>query len=359
MIFEHFKRGINIAGWLSQYDCLPKPPETREEMKLHLETFLTERDFERIRSWGLDHVRLTLDNRDFEEEPDSLMDRQTAFHYMDLCLAWCRKYGLNVIFDLHRAQGVRYDMEEPPTDFLTKEENRLRFIRIWEEIAQRYRQVESPVLMFELLNEVCDCTGYLWNELYTRTVSAIRKIDPTRYILVGSNEQNSVFRLKELRLLEDENVIYNFHFYEPLMFTHQKAHFSRDMVLYGRTVEYPGEIPHFTDFLREHPQYLLKFSHVAMEERVDKDSMKRLLKDAFDFVKYSGKELYCGELGVIDTVCDADAADWIRDCTDLLEEHGIGHAIWNYKEEDFGFVDMEGELKLEGRLRLLFGAGDQ
>lgn len=354
MIFEHFKRGINIAGWLSQYDCLPEPPGNRQEMNRHLETFMTEKDFERISSLGLDHVRLTLDNRDFEQEPDSLMDKETAFRYMDRCLEWCRKYGLNVIFDLHRAEGVRYDMAEPPTDFLSKEENRLRFIRIWQEIAERYKEVRRPVIMFELLNEVCDCTGYLWNDLYERTVSAIREIDKTRYILVGSNEQNSVFRLKELRLLPDENVIYNFHFYDPLMFTHQHAHFSEDMRVYNQTVAYPGEIPRFPEFLREHPEYKLKFSHVVMEDKVDKKSMERLLKDAFDFVKYSGRELYCGEFGVIDTVNARDAADWIRDCTGLLEEHKIGHALWNYKEEDFGFLDMEGNIKLAERLKLVF-----
>lgn len=355
MIFEHYKRGINIAGWLSQYDCLPEPPTTREEMRRHLKTFMTEQDFARIHSWGLDHVRLTLDNRDFEEDPDSLMDRDEAFYYMDLCLEWCQKYDLNVIFDLHRAQGVRYDMSEPPTDFLSKEENRLRFIHIWEEIARHYRGITKPVIMFELLNEVCDCTGYLWNELYIRTVSAIRRIDQTRYLLIGSNEQNSVFRLKELRLLDDENVIYNFHFYEPLMFTHQHAHFSEDMVLYDQTVTYPGEITGFIEFLRKHPEYISKFSHVALENRVDKESMKRLLKDAFDFVDYSGKELYCGELGVIDTVDAIDAANWINDCIRLLEEHQIGHALWNYKEEDFGFIDEKGNVKLKDRLKLVFG----
>ena len=354
MLFDKFSKGVNIGGWLSQYDCRPNPPETREEMAEHLETYMTEKDFAQIRSWGLDHVRLTLDHRDFEPEPDSLMDADTAFHYMDLCVDWCEKYGLNVIIDLHRAAGVAYDMTGDPMPLVADEACRLRFIHIWERIAEHFKGRNTPVLMFDLLNEVCDSSGYLWIELYERTVAAIRKIDKERYILTGSNEQNSVFRLKELKLLDDDHVFYNFHFYDPLMFTHQKAHFSEDMKRYNQDISYPGEIPGFAEYLRENREYIPKFSHVILEDRVDKESMRRLLKDAADFVKYTGKELYCGEIGVIDTVPAKDAADWINDCAEILRENHIGFAIWNYKEMDFGFVNIRNEVS-EERVERIFG----
>jgi hypothetical protein len=34
--------------------------------------------------------------------------------------------------------------------------------------------------------------------------------------------------------------------------------------------------------------------------------MTRLLKDAADFVRYSGHDLYCGEFGVISTAPDKE-----------------------------------------------------
>ena len=53
--FKGFKKGVNLGGWLSQCDY-------REE---HLESFITEEDFKRIASWGVDHVRVPIE-RDTE-----------------------------------------------------------------------------------------------------------------------------------------------------------------------------------------------------------------------------------------------------------------------------------------------------
>ena len=53
----------------------------------------------------------------------------------------------------------------------------------------------------------------LWNKLYKRCIDRIRSVDPYRWILVGSNGQNSVVYLKELEMMDDPAVFYNFHYY--------------------------------------------------------------------------------------------------------------------------------------------------
>lgn len=351
MICENFRNGINLGGWLSQYDCVVPAPQNTEEMKKHLKSFITEENIAQITSWGMDHVRLPVDYRVLEREKDSLADEETALTYMDRCADWCEKYRLNLIIDLHHAAGNVYGMMEEPMPLLIEEELAQRFIGIWRKLAGHFRDRKAPVVMFELLNEVSDGSGYLWNRLCKETVAAIRQIDPGRCILIGSNEQNSPFRLKELDLLEDENVFYNFHFYDPQVFTHQRAHFSEEMVTYGQKVHYPGDISGFTDFLRRNRKYLPKYVHVAMEREVSKERMRVLLKDALDFVKYSGRELYCGEFGVIDSAEEEDAAGWLRDCMEIFEENRIGHALWNYKALDFGFINMKNEVASAEKLR--------
>ncbi|MGM9538055.1 MAG: glycoside hydrolase family 5 protein [Candidatus Onthomonas sp.] len=351
MIFEHFRNGINLGGWLSQYDCLSAPVRSRSEMAQHLETFLTEKNIAQIAGWGMDHVRLPVDYRVLEPEPDSLTDAETALACLDRCADWCERYHLNLIIDLHHAAGNVYGMMERPMPLLTEEAYQLRFLRIWEKLARHFAGRKRPILLFELLNEVSDGAGYLWNRLYRRTVSAIRAIDPERGILIGSNEQNSPFRLKELELLEDEHVYYNFHFYDPQVFTHQMAGFSEEMSAYNQSVTYPGDISGFTAFLMKNRQYLPKYVHVATEKRVSREDMARLLKDAFDFAKWSGRELYCGEFGVIINAGAGDAAGWLCDCMQLLEGAGIGHAIWNYKDLAFGFVDLDNQIVSEARLK--------
>ena len=46
-----FNKGVNFGGWLSQ--CSYE--------KEHLDTFITEKDFEIAASWGVDHVRVPFD----------------------------------------------------------------------------------------------------------------------------------------------------------------------------------------------------------------------------------------------------------------------------------------------------------
>ena len=91
-------------------------------------------------------------------------------------------------------------------------EAKQRFIAIWVQLTKHFKEVKELHIMFELFNEVVDSTGYLWNQLYKETIQEIRKIDQERYLLVGSNLQNSVFTLKELDLVEDPYVFIIFIF---------------------------------------------------------------------------------------------------------------------------------------------------
>ncbi|MGN0294545.1 MAG: glycoside hydrolase family 5 protein [Lachnospiraceae bacterium] len=355
MLYEQFKSGINIGGWLSQYDCVSAPPQNRMEMDTHLKHFITEENIAQIASWGLDHVRLPIDYRVLTETEESLTDCSTALFYVDRCTDWCEKYHLNLIIDLHHAQGNVYGQMDRPMPLLVQDSLQRKFIDLWKMLAKHFRNRRSPVLMFELLNEVSDGSGYLWNRLYRRAVEAIRQIDKERWILVGSSEQNSPFRLKELDLLDDDRVFYNFHFYDPQVFTHQRAHFSEEMTAFNRKIHYPDDISDFTEFLLNNRTYISKYSHTAMENQVSRQAMHVLLKDALDFVRYSGKQLYCGEFGVIDTADAADAAAWIRDAMEIFDRFHIGHAMWNYKELDFGLIDSKNEIKLSKRCQMLFG----
>ena len=52
-----------------------------------------------------------------------------------------------------------------------------------------------------------------------------------------------------------------------------------------------------------------------------------------------GVALYCGEYGVIDQAPVEDSLRWIKDINSAFDKMGIGRALWNYKNKDYGIVD--------------------
>ena len=50
--------------------------------------------------------------------------------------------------------------------------------------------------------------------------------------------------------------------------------------------------------------------------------------------------LYCGEYGVIDLADSESKLNWARDICSVFDRHGIGRAYWNYKEKDFGIINI-------------------
>ncbi len=338
-----YHHGINLGGWLAQYDFTEGAPlDGRPQLERHFDTFITEEDIERIHSWGFDHVRIPLDGRTLSDE-DAVWD-EAALQAVHRALRWCGSRQMGVILDLHDFPGNEYGQMSHPIPMLTDPNLTARFVHAWRSLAILLRDWPGRAIMFELFNEISDSTGYLWNDLCAQAARPIREIDDDRLILIGSNHQNSVNYLTQLNLMDDPNIVYNFHYYDPQVFTHQKAHFSEEMRDFNRTITYPGDISAFADYLAAHPQWRSKHELTAHETRNDRALMERLLADAHKFVQYSGHDLYCGEYGVIDTAPAAEAVKWLEDFWRISDATGFGRALWNYKTLDFGLVNLHGEI---------------
>lgn len=324
--------GVNLGGWISQYG---------RKDKNHFDTFITQRDIDRIASWGMDHVRLPIDYDILVDDDEPSKYKISGFYYIDNCIEWCKKNGLNVILDLHKAPGYSFGTVNQNTLF-SDEIMQQRFIDIWKVFAKRYIN-EDDNIRFELLNEVVEPNSLRWNRLIKRTVDSIRKIDQSRKIIVGGNFYNSVFTLKELDILDDDNIIYNFHYYEPILFTHQGAAWNEVNMAYGQKVHYPGEFPDLDSFLNENPKFKDGLGKLVGVKN-DRALMSLNLKHAADFIEKSEKPLYCGEFGVIEKADEASKVNWLNDLIDILLKYHIGRACWSYKEMNFGLVDIDGEI---------------
>lgn len=164
--FTGFKRGVNLGGWLSQCD-------DNDYSEEHFKSFITEKDFDVIAGWGLDHVRLPFDYNSVMTERGEFLE--TGFRYIDFCVDECEKRGLNVVLDLHKTIGFVFDNPNG-FEFFSDAELQKIFINLWIEMTKRYGERKNVV--FELLNEVTDeSVAKSWNKIIFNTITQIRRIN--------------------------------------------------------------------------------------------------------------------------------------------------------------------------------------
>ena len=327
--FEGFQHGINLGGWLFQADATTE---------VHFSTFITEPDIRRIAGMGLDHVRLPVDYNWIEDEAGAPIE--AGLKHIDDCVRWCEAAGLNVLLDLHKAFGYTFDPLEKNADreiFFHDEALQARFIALWRRLAARYGVHRG--VAFDLLNEVVSPNvAAEWNGIVERTITAIRAIAPDTWIVVGGVCYNSVTSVPLLDAPHDDKVVYNFHCYEPMLFTHQKAYWMDNMPA-DLAVAYPDALSY----------YLSKSSELGLGlgdaiagrgvKALGPELFEALFAPALEAAERNQAPLYCGEYGVIDQASAEDAVRWLADIREAFERHGIGRALWNYKRKDFGLID--------------------
>jgi aryl-phospho-beta-D-glucosidase BglC (GH1 family) len=325
-IWNGYQHGINFGGWLSQ----------KKQTERHLSTFITESDFATVASWGLDHVRIPVDYELVETEGS--IRKEEGFLWITRCLEWCQKYHLNMILDLHKTAGYVFDDQNGSREFFSNFAYQARFISLWQEFARRFGQYHE-MLAFELLNEIVDpAVSDQWNTLVARTIESIRSVAPEIKILVGGIHHNAPSGIALLDPPADENIVYNIHCYEPIIFTHQTASWTKGMRP-DFHIAYPDSIDLYrrsaAAFSKEYTESLVKEGVTDVEESL----FEAVLKEAIEKAEKYNVPLYCGEYGVIDQADLESTLRWYQVITKVFDRHNIGHAAWTYREMDFGLTD--------------------
>lgn len=324
--FVGFEKGVNLGGWLSQgtYD------------KKHLDSFISEDDFRIISGGGADHVRIPVDYNILETEDGKIIE--SGFEYIQKAIDLCEENNLNMILDLHKTIGFSFHPGHNEKGFFEGKALQERFYTLWERLARRFGKYSENVA-FELLNEVTNKEySDEWNRISTTAIKRIRRHAPKIKILLGSYWNNSVDALADLAPPYDENVIYNFHCYDPFLFTHQAAHWLDNMPDELR-ISYPGNISDYRRTMKELGlDYIQDYLDVP-DSGFDTAYFEKRFQNAVRICEERGTALYCGEYGVINTSEPEDALKWFKDIHSAFEKLGISRAAWSYKNVDFGLSD--------------------
>jgi len=329
-------RGVNLGGWFSQIDCIEeKDPVTFPGMLAHIQSFLGKQDFERIKSWGFNHVRLPVDYFNIFSK-EGLKPDEEVFALLDQAIDEVLDTGLNLIFDLHKCPG--HDFHEGTKfaqAFFESESVRADAKRVWSQLAERYGSKKG--VMLEILNEPVAPDNATWNRVKDEMAALIRQQAPQSTIVVGSNLWNNANTFSELNPVDDDNILYSFHYYQPLLFTHQLAPWV-DVPDMQVARPYPGKYEVSDEAASKLPMETGEW---------DRDRMKRSLEQVCEFRSRYDLPVACNEFGVYVGGAQREYhLAWMKDFLSILKEHDIGYSYWNYKNLDFGIVS-QGESLFE------------
>ncbi|MDD3885484.1 MAG: cellulase family glycosylhydrolase [Victivallaceae bacterium] len=236
---------------------------------------------------------------------------------LDTLLPQLKANGISVILDMHNPPGDRYNMPlelgtandgkssgEPMTSFRIFNEDEFfnAFIRMWREIAARYKD-EPGVVAYDVLNEPSQETPVERNYLAVQyeAAKAIRAIDPERPVIINANNWSIPAAFGYLKPLPLKNIFYQVHMYLPGSYTHQGVGAARQ----GQSLKvYPGVIDG------------IKFDRARLREELD---------PVVKFQKKYGARIFVGEFSV--TRWSPGGAAWLADVLSLFEEFGWD---WTY-----------------------------
>jgi aryl-phospho-beta-D-glucosidase BglC (GH1 family) len=237
-------RGFNIGGWLNMEDFIAGYVGAEHNLRAtmgrilgvekaalfferYLEYFFSESDVAYMASLGANVLRIPLNYRYFESDDNPFVYHEEGFHRLDQAVAWCAKYGIYVILDLHAAQGWQnpdWHSDNAHVQILLYNHKHFqeRATALWKEIARRY--AENPVLAgYGLMNEPCtrleyeryNPSFYDWeglNKVHRMMAEAIRQEDADHILFVEGD--NFATEYDGLDILFDSNIVIETHNYE-------------------------------------------------------------------------------------------------------------------------------------------------
>ncbi len=191
-------------------------------------------DVENIAALGFNFIRVPLDTRLFFDMDDPSKVRLDRLQNLDDLISWCAEYGIHLCPDVHFSFGFTTDENIYNDTMWNNPQEQEIFIEFWNLMANRYKDVPSNLLSFNLMNEP---TNNISEEQYVslmrKAISAIREYTLDRLIFVDmlNTGRDPVYALAQDRVAQ------SCHFYEPQAMTAGMGNGSWPMYNCGGFIE--------------------------------------------------------------------------------------------------------------------------
>jgi endoglucanase len=325
---RHLRHGINLSMWYAQDGDLYGPDGGAAKLAAYTGTA----DFKLVHDLGFDHVRLSIDPVPLIANKATGELRPEAMARLDNTVKEITATGLVVVVDVHPETAWKH------TSTMT-DEGTQQFFAFWKSFAKHFSATDPEKVYLEVLNEPEGVDYYRWAGEQAKAIAIIRSQAPHHTIIATGEHWGGIDGLLTLEPVRDDNIIYNFHDYDPMTFTHQGATWSSESLKTLRNVPYPSTPENVAPLVAgltvdEARKDLTWYG----QQRWTAATMEQEISAAVTWAKERHVPLWCGEFGVFRIFAPpADRDRWVSDMRKTLEKDGIGWSMWDY-QASFGMV---------------------
>ena len=221
---KYLNKGINITNWLEDSSAVfnGKFKFDEDDVKLMAQN-------------GIKSLRLPIDLDHYATNRDAFVadaadtvalafDDENLFGVLDAFDEWTAKYGMSFVIDYHEYDNG-YNTKTAINAKYTK-----MMAEVWKHVAAHYAENAREDIFFELLNEpdmkngmVSTANGRMAAQ---EIIDSIRTVDKKHTLIFGDAEWYSIKLLAKGTTLNDDNIVYAIHTYEPFVFTHQSTNWT-------------------------------------------------------------------------------------------------------------------------------------
>ncbi len=291
---------------------------------------------------GVNTVRLSFSYRDFYDAAAPGAFKETAWRWIDAHLALARRSGMRLILQCGAVEGAQFvPIAGAPFDYRIWTSSALqeRFAGLWHAIAGRYCR-EPQIAGYDLFCEpVVAETKAQWHALARRAIEAIRTVDAAHLIFVDRvygehavrREVSGVDLAPEdaFVAVDDDNVVYEFYFFERDEYTHQFAPWRADV---QAERVYPDA------------QWQIRYREaggLARDLPFGRDYLEFYLSRQLEFGRAHGAPMAAWGFGALKTCFanDRGGLRWLSDVLALYNAAGLHWTLWGYGDPHFGIDD--------------------
>ena len=232
-----YMKGCNLGNWLmlemwmldyagrgiaDQYEFLKTLSDRfgEQEANLLMDTYrnnwIKEKDFDIIKSFGMNTIRLPFDYK-LLMHPDKMpfQLRDDAWEWIDWTIEMARKRGMYVILDMHGAPGRQSGMDHSGRVGYNKLWSNKKYqdqtVWLWDQISMRYKD-NATVAAYDIMNEPWGSNENNLKKIVLKCYKSIRK-NKDNHIIIFPGHTSGIDFYKNIRSVNLKNIIYTMHFY--------------------------------------------------------------------------------------------------------------------------------------------------